>query len=274
MKKSFDGKVAWITGGGSGIGRALAIELAAQGASVAVSGRRADRLAEVVAEIGDAGGTAHAVVCDVVDPDAVVDAVAGIVATFGRLDVAVANAGMSVGGRFEKLTSADWRRQLDVNVLGVVHTAQAALPELRKTEGRLCLIGSVMSFLAMPGQSAYCASKFAVRAIGLTLAQELVGSGVSCTTIYPGYVESEIAQVDNQGRFHPERKDNRPQRFMWSAEKAAAVIAAAIRRRKREHVFTTAGKLGAFAGAHLPGLTYAVMSRGRGKKKSSRETNG
>jgi NAD(P)-dependent dehydrogenase (short-subunit alcohol dehydrogenase family) len=263
MKKRFAGKVAWITGGGSGIGRALAHELAVRGAIVCVSGRRADRLDMVAAEINAGGGTGMALECDVTDEESTRAAVAAIVAAHGHLDVAVANAGMGVVGKFEKLSSSDWRRQLDINVMGVVHTAQAALPELRKSKGRLCLVGSVLSYICIPRQSAYAASKFAVRAIGLTLSQELAGSGVSCTTIHPGFVESELGQVDNSGNFDGSRKDVRPQQFMWSAQKAAKVMATAIRRRKREHVFTSHGKLGAFVGNHLPGLTHMVMTRGK-----------
>lgn len=261
--EAFAGKVAWITGGGTGIGRALAEEFARCGADVAVSGRRADRLEETCAAIRALGRRALAVPCDVTDDAAVHEAVARIVAEFGRLDIAVANAGFSVMGRLEDLSDDEWRRQIDINVLGVVRTARQALPELRKTAGRLALIGSVSGHLCIPRSSAYSASKFAVRAIGLTLAQELAGSGVSCTTLHPGFVESEIARVDNAGRHHPERKDPRPHALMWSAEHAAKVMVRAIRRRKREVVFTGHGKLGAFLGRHAPALVHLAVTRGR-----------
>lgn len=261
--ESFAGKVAWVTGGGSGIGRALAEEFARSGADVAVSGRRADKLEDTCAAIRSAGRRALAVPCDVTEDDAVRDAVAHVVAEFGRLDVAVANAGFSVMGRLEDLTEDEWRRQIDINVLGVVRTARHALPELRKHGGRLALIGSVSGHLCIPRSSAYSASKFAVRAIGLTLSQELAGTGVSCTTLHPGFVESEIARVDNAGRHHPERKDPRPHALMWSADRAAKVMARAIRKRKREVVFTGHGKLGAFLGRHAPGLVHLAVTRGR-----------
>jgi len=269
MAESFEDKVVWITGGGSGIGRALAHEFAHQGAIVAVSGRREDRLEEVVSELAECGSGALAVPCDVTDPKATRAAVARVVDKLGRLDVAIANAGFSVSGRFEKLTADDWKRQFDVNVLGAVHTAQAALPALRETGGRLAFIASVAAFLAGPGQGPYCASKAALRTIGLTLSQELAGTGVSCTTVHPGYVETEIAKVDNRGVFDPDRRDPRPQSLMWPADKAARVIASAIRRRKREHVFTTHGKLGAWFGQHTPALVHAVASRA-GKKRKPR----
>ncbi|HTU63667.1 MAG TPA: SDR family NAD(P)-dependent oxidoreductase, partial [Polyangiales bacterium] len=180
---------------------------------------------------------------------------------FGRLDVAIANAGFGVGGRIERLDADAWRRQLETNVIGVALTARYALPHLRNTRGRMVLIGSVAALLPGPGTGAYAASKAAVRSIGETLSVECVGSGVSVTTVHPGFVESEIGRVDNHGRFDASRKDNRPARLMWSSERAARVMARAIARREREFVFTGHGKVGAFMGQHFPGLTHAIIKR-------------
>jgi len=125
----------------------------------------------------------------------------------------------------------------------------------------MVLIGSVASMLATPGMGAYSASKSAVRAIGQALAVELHGTGVTCTTIHPGYIESEIAQVDNQGRFDASREDRRPQNLMWPADKAARVMVDAIAKRKRECTFTGHGKVGAFAGRHMPALVHFGLTR-------------
>lgn len=269
MAKTFDGAVAWITGGGSGIGRAVAEELARRGAKVAVSGRRVERLADVVAAVEAAGGEAAAVRCDVTDEGSVKQAVGEVVARFGQLDIAVANAGFSVAGKIERLSAEDWRRQLDTNVVGVAMTARHALPQLRKTQGRLVLVGSVMALLPAANTGAYAASKYAVRAIGQTLAIELHGSGVTCSTIHPGFVASEIAQVDNLGRYDRERADKRPQKLMWSSEKAARVMADAIHQRRREFVFTGHGKVGAFVGKHMPGLAHLLMSRSGGNERKA-----
>jgi NAD(P)-dependent dehydrogenase (short-subunit alcohol dehydrogenase family) len=261
MKQDFEGKVAWITGAGSGIGRALALELARRGADVAVSGRRRERLDEVASEVRALGRRALAVPCDVTREDELAAAVRAVVDGLGRLDVAIANAGFSVAGRIEALTADDWRRQLDTNVVGCALTAKHALPELRKTGGRLALVGSVAGFLATPGVAAYSASKYAVRAIGQTLSIELHGSGVSCTTLHPGFVESEIAQVDNAGHFDPARVDKRPRKLMWTSDQAARVCVDALAARKRELVFTGHGKLGAFLGMHTPGLLHFAFTR-------------
>lgn len=264
----FADHVVWITGAGTGLGRALALELARQGADVALSGRRPDKLVEVGDAVRALGRRALEVPLDVAADGACDEAVATITGTLGRLDVAIANAGFSVNGPFERLSLDDWRRQLDVNVIGAVATAKASLPELRARGGRLVFIASVMGLMTLPGQTAYSASKFALRAIGLGLAQELHGTGVSCTTIHPGFVESEIGLVDNRGELNPERVDRRPQKLMWPADKAAVVMADAIFSRRREHVFTAHGKAAGFLGRHLPGLVHFVATRGAIKAKS------
>ena len=133
MAKRFENKVVWITGGGSGIGRALALAFAREGAAVAVSGRREERLQEVVQELESQGAKGLAVRCDVADEASVAEAVRKVVRGLGGLDVAVANAGFSVAGRIEKLSAADWRRQLDVNVIGAAMTARYAIPHLRSS---------------------------------------------------------------------------------------------------------------------------------------------
>ena len=262
----WNGQVVWITGAGSGIGKALALELAAQGATVAVSGRRQKNLEDVAKEIEQRGGKALPAMCDVTDEDDVQRCVDAVAKELGRLDAAIANAGFSVAGKLRKLSAEDWRRQLDTNVVGAAITARHALPHLEKTKGRIAFVGSVAAFTPAPGISAYCASKAAVRMVGLSLAMELHGTGVSVSLLHPGYVESEIAQVDNQGRHDGSRADKRPKNLMWPADKAAKVMASALWARKREYVFTGHGKVGAFLGQHAPQLIHFAMTQTSAKK--------
>lgn len=264
------GEVVWITGGGSGIGRAIALVYAARGARVAVSGRREDRLAEAVTAISAAGGEGLAVRCDVTDEDDVAAAVQRILDTWGRLDVAIANAGFGVGGRIEEVDAAGWNRQLAVNVVGAATTARLALPHLRQTGGRLGLVGSVSAWFGIPANGPYVASKAAVRAMGKTLSTELAGSGVSCTTLHPGFVESEIGQVDNDGVYHEDWKDRRPSRFMWPTDRAAAVMVRAMDRRRGQFVFTGHGRLAVLLGQHLPGLAQWILERSAKKTYADR----
>ena len=266
MGKRFSDQVVWVTGGGSGLGKAMAVEFARQGARVAVSGRRLARLEEAVGLIEAVGSMGAAIPCDVTDEDAVDEAVRAVVAKFGRIDVVVANAGYAVSGRIESLSTDAWRRQFEVNVIGLINTVRIALPELKRSRGRVALIASVAAFLAGPGSGAYCASKAAVRSIGETLSAELSGTGVSCTTIHPGFVESEINQVDNSGKFHADKTDQRPAALMWPADKAGRVIVKAIYQRRQEFVFTGHGRVAVFLGMHLPGLTTRIVGLGESRR--------
>lgn len=252
-----NGLVVWITGGGSGLGRAMALECAKRGASVAVSGRRLDRLEETVAAMG----SGLAIQADVTDDDDLQRAVDQIVAHHGRLDVVIANAGYSVSGRIEDLDRATWQRQLELNVVSAAMTAKLAIPALKQTRGRIALVGSVAAFTPVPRVGAYSASKAAVLLLGRTLSAELEDDGVSCTVIQPGFVASEIAQVDNDGNFDPNRKDKRPANLMWQPEDAARVMIDAIERRKVEFTFTGHGRFAAFMGRHFPGLFQVIAKR-------------
>lgn len=257
----FKNQVVWITGGGTGIGFALAQKFSNEGAKVAVSGRRLNKLEEAVKVIEKSGGVAIAVQCDVTNEESVKEAVQKVVARFDRLDVVLANAGFGVAGKIRDLEVDDWRRQFDVNVIGAIATVKHALPHLEKTKGRIGLMGSVSGMFSSPGVGPYHASKFAIRAIGQVLAMELHGSGVSCTTIQPGFVESEIGRVDNAGVFRPEYTDSRPQKLMWSSQKAAKVIVDAIHKRKREFTFTMHGKVVGFFGRHAPSLVHFAVTK-------------
>jgi NAD(P)-dependent dehydrogenase (short-subunit alcohol dehydrogenase family) len=269
MTRKFEGQVAWVTGGGTGIGRALALELAKRGADVAVSGRREDRLIEVAREIEALGQRGLPVPCNVSDEAQLARATDHIASQLGKIDVAIANAGFAVAGPIETLSAEDWRRQLETNVVGAAMTCKHALPHLRETKGRLGLVGSVAAFVPLAKNGAYVASKYALRAIGQTLAIELAGTGVSCTTMHPGFVASEIAQVDNDGNFDPSKVDTRPAKLMWKADDAARVMIDALYKRKVEYVFTNHGKLGAFLGQHFPDLTVYAQARSRTKKRRS-----
>ena len=260
MENRYNKKSVWITGGGSGLGKAMALRYSQLGAQVAVSGRRADSLEETVLDIEKQGGSGLAVPCDVSQEKQITTAVDKVINKFGSLDVAVANAAFPLKGKIESLEANDWHRQFEVNVIGAAMTAKHSLPELRKTKGRLALVGSAASLMTVPMFGAYCASKYALRAIGQTFAMELHGSGVSCTVLYPGYMNTEFSQIDNNGNFNPNKKKI-VNRFMWSSEKSAKVCVRAIHKRKREFSFTPMGKIFCWCGAHTPGLFHFLITR-------------
>ena len=198
-RQRFAGSAVFITGASSGIGAALSLEFAREGADVVLAARRRDRLESLAAEIGAIGRRAVVFPCDVTREGDLERAAAAGRAAFGKLDVVVANAGFGVTGLLERLSLDDYRRQLETNVFGVLRTVYATLEDLKKSRGRLVVIGSVSGHVAVAGSSPYSMSKFAVRALAASLGYELAEHGVSVTLISPGFVESEIRQVDNRG---------------------------------------------------------------------------
>ena len=261
MKKS-KGNVVWITGASSGIGKAMAFEWAGLGYKVVLSARRKELLEEIASKIKNAGGEALVVPVDILEEASIEEAVKDIIKAWGRMDIAVANAGFGVLGGIDKLTSKEWDRQLKGNVIGLALTVKYALPYLKKQNGRIGLVGSIGAYVPNPGLVAYGASKAAVHSIGVTLQVELKDTGVSCTTLHPGFVESEIARVDNEGQWHPERKDPRPEKLMWPTDKAAKVMVKAILKRKRNYVFTGHGKVLVWLQRWFPGAMRYISSKG------------
>jgi short-subunit dehydrogenase len=254
--------VVWITGASSGIGKAMAFEWARLGFKVVLSARRKELLEEIALEIRNSDGEALVVPVDIMEEKSIEDAVQRIITTWGRLDIAVANAGFGVFGGIDKLTAKDWNRQLQGNVTGLALTVKYTLPHLKQNQGRIGLVGSVGAYLPNPNVGAYGASKAAVNSIGLTLQVELMGTGVSCTTIHPGFVESEIARIDNEGVWHPERPDPRPSNLMWPTDKAAKVMVKAIMNRRRNYIFTTHGRVFVWLQRWFPSMIRTIVSKG------------
>jgi NADP-dependent 3-hydroxy acid dehydrogenase YdfG len=257
--RRFAGRTVLITGASSGIGAALAREFARQGASLVLAARRLERLEALAGEIRGARGTALALACDVTrdgDCERVVEQAhaAGL-----HLDIVVANAGFGVAGAFRKLTLADYQRQFDTNVHGVMRTLRAGLADVQERRGSLVIIGSVAGHVAMPGNSAYAMSKFAVRALAYALRGELRRHGVSVTLISPGFVSSDIRRTGNDGRLHAELPETMPGWLLGDPARVARVIVRAVHRRVRERVVTGHGRVLVWVYRHAPWLFNAVL---------------
>jgi short-subunit dehydrogenase len=250
----FEGKVALVTGASAGIGAALARELARQGAHLVLTARRLDRLEALASELSVNGRQVLVSACDVSRDGQIEQAVSLAHERFGRIDLVIANAGFGVVGHVEKLSLDDYRRQLETNVYGVLRTVKATIADLKKTKGQLAIVGSVNGYVTLPGSSPYSMSKFAVRALSESLYYELAPSGVSVTHIAPGFVTTEIRQVDNTGRWHPGARDKVPAWIQMSAPKAARAIVRGIARRRREAVITGHGKIIVLFYRHCPWL--------------------
>jgi short-subunit dehydrogenase len=257
---AFEGQVVFITGASSGIGAALARAFARDGADIALAARRLDRLRAVQAEVQTLGRRAHVVACDVTRDGDLERAVAETRRALGPVAVAVANAGFGVMGEVARLTLDDYRRQFETNVFGVLRTLYATLEDLRSTRGRFVIVGSVSGHISTPGASAYGMSKFALRALAQSLGPELARDGIAVVLVSPGFVESELHEVDNAGVRHAGVRH--PQaRLRMPAATAARHIVRATARRRRETVVTMHGKLAVFFQRHVPGLVATVIRR-------------
>ena len=263
--RRIDGTVAFITGASSGIGAALAEEFARRGADVVLAARRAGRLEEVAERVRGHGRRALAVTCDVTRDGDLEAVVAQGLAAFGRLDWVVANAGFGVAGAMHKLQIEDVRRQFETNVFGVLRTFYAAREALLASRGCLAIMGSVSGELAFPKGGPYSMSKFAVRALAQVLWYELGRKGVNVTLIEPGFVESEIRQVDRWGVHDPERPDTMPRWLRARADVAARKMVRAIVRRRRKVVVTGHGKLVVLLERLAPGLVAWLVRRYGGR---------
>ncbi|GGA13844.1 SDR family oxidoreductase [Neptunicoccus cionae] len=188
---SLTGKRVWITGGGTGIGAGSALLLAERGAEVIVSGRRANKLEEVVAQITAKGGKARAVAVDMADAKAVEQAAADI----GRVDILLASAGLNVPNRsLDKLGSGDWDKVVNVNLNGVYYPIHAVLPQMRARGDGLVMIVSSWAgrYVGRLTGAAYTATKHGVVALSETINCEEGGNGIRSTVIMPGEIATDI----------------------------------------------------------------------------------
>lgn len=198
MSLAFDtrGRVAVITGAASGIGAALALALAARGCHLALADRNAAGLEQQAAAARARGVTVGTTVVDLADPGSVPTFLEAVRAAHGRASILVNNAGVALGGRFEQVAAEDFDWLMRINFHAVVEMTRAFLPLLRaEPAAQIVNISSIFGIIAPPGQSAYCAAKFAVRGFSESLRHELEaeGSSVGLTLVHPGGVKTAIA---------------------------------------------------------------------------------
>ncbi len=193
MNNGIAGKVVVITGASSGLGEATARLLSAEGATVVLGARRADRIQSLAQELIDRGGKALAVETDVTRADEVKRLGDAAVQKYGRIDVMINNAGLMPYSPLERLKIDDWGRMIDVNIKGVLYGMAAALPQMKqKKAGHIINVSSVAGHKVTPGGAVYCATKHAVRALSEGLRQEVKPYNIRTTIISPGAVATEL----------------------------------------------------------------------------------
>ena len=244
-----------ITGGSSGIGLACARDLSSQGARVVLLARGREALEQAASQLDPPGD--H-VVADVADPEQVAAAVDEAARSLGGLDAVVSNAGVAAYGPFVDMSFDDYRRMIDVNLVGMLNSAHAALPHLERTRGTLVLVGSIAGRLPTPWLAAYTASKHGVRGFARTLATELhaLGKPVKVAHVLPGPVDTPF--------FHRARTtDGRlpaPLAGAYKPHDVAAEVTRMLRNPRLERTVGAAMAAAAFFDSVAPNLSVRAMS--------------
>ena len=266
--KHFTGRVAAVTGAGSGIGRALAVNLAKRGAHLALCDIDEPGLAETVTQCEGYGVKITSQRVNVADRAAVEAWAERVVTDHGKVNLVINNAGVALGATIESMSYEDFEWLMSINFWGVVYGTKAFLPHLKASgEGHVVNLSSIFGLISVPSQSAYNAAKFAVRGFTDTLRMELEieGAPVSVTTIHPGGIKTNIAKNaridDSLGEItgDPEQARRDFERaFVTSPDKAARQILTAVQRDRRRALIGPDAKVVDFI-SRLPAVVYQTL---------------
>lgn len=251
-----------VTGASQGIGKAVCLELAARRARLTLAARDPAALEQVAAACRERGGEALAVPTDVSQPADCERLVRQAVGAWGPLDALVNNAGIDMIARFEDVTDLQlFERLMRVNYLGYVYPTHYALPELRRTRGRLVAVSSLAGMTGVPTRTGYAASKHAIFGFFDSLRIELAGTGVTVTLVAPDFVLSEIhrraAGPDGRPLGHSPMQES----SIMTAEECARQIVKAMQKRQRLRILSLRGRLGRYVRLVAPGLIDAIAAR-------------
>ncbi|MEZ0486640.1 SDR family NAD(P)-dependent oxidoreductase [Fibrella aquatica] len=255
----FTGKVALVTGSESGIGRETARELARQGAYVMLNGLRPDQLTETLRGFIEDGYVAEAYVADVTDFAACQRLIDQTITAFGRLDILVANASISMRAYFGELDVAVFRAVCDSNIYGTVYPLKAAQAHLLASKGCVTFISSISSLNGIPSGSAYCAGKAAVSNLAHTLRLEWHGTGLHVGVIHLGFTANDPDKRVLASHGEPVPLAHRPPRWQMSQQEVAKAIVRHIHRRRAKTVLTGMGKLNSALSRFFPGLVDRIV---------------
>lgn len=253
---NFKDKTIIITGASSGIGKALAEELAKRGANLVLGARQYVTLCEIIANLeAKYAIKALAIQTDVSKEEDCELLVKQAVATFGKVDVLINNAGLSMRALFNDLDLSVIKNLMDVNFWGTVYCTKFALPEILKTKGSIVAVSSIAGYRGLPGRTGYSSSKFAMNGFMEALRTELLKTGVHVMVACPGFTTSNIrvAALAKDGAVHGETSMEEGK--MMTAEEVAIRISEGIVKRKRTLVMTRQGKLAVWMNKLFPAFT-------------------
>lgn len=259
------GKCAVVTGAGSGIGRALALQLNREGCALYISDINHGTLAETVALLQRPEVACDQQVLDVADRAAVHAWAERIATERGSVDIVVNNAGVGLSARVEDMSYGDLEWLMGINFWGVIHGTKAFLPLLQQSpQGHLVNISSLFGMIAVPTQSAYNAAKFGVRGFTEALRQEMAGSNVHVCCVHPGGIATNIARDSRGGDATPDERHERFQAFArTSAASAAAQILRAVEKRRPRLMLGTDSKIASLVAQLFPVRYPAILGLGK-----------
>lgn len=258
-QRPFGNNVVVLTGASVGIGRELALQLAAQGARLVLAARNQAQLEEVAQECRQLGGEVLVVPTDVSDQTQVRHLIEQAVAAYGRIDTLINNAGASMWTFFDEVEDpALMDKIMQINYMGSVYCTFYALPYLKEAQGRLVAISSLAGKTGVPTRSGYAASKHALVGFFDSLRIELEEAGVSVSLIYPGFVLTEIRKRAYTGNGEPLGYEPVQEKGAMTAEECARLILPAVAKRKRELVMTPRGVVGQWVKLLAPKLVDRI----------------
>jgi len=267
--KKFNGKVVIISGASSGIGKALAFEFADNGALVVLAARRENELNKIEAEIKKCEGEAYSVKVDVKKVEDCKDLVDKTIEKYGKIDVLINNAGISMRANFEDLDLCVIKELMDTNFYGAVYCTKYALPYLLEQKGTLIAISSISGLTPLPGRTGYCASKYAMDGFFNTLRLENIKKGLNVLVVHPGFTSSNIRKTALNKLGLPQVETPRDEDKMMSSKEVARIIVKATLNRKRDLILTQQGKLTVWLYKIFPSMTDKIILHEMAKEPDS-----
>ncbi len=262
-------KVVIITGATSGIGKALAYEFAGRGAMVVIGARNYEKLLEVAEDIKLNGGEVAFAQTDVTNEVDCKNLVLTAVQRFGKVDVLINNAGISMRALFEEVDLKVIEQLMDVNFWGTVYCTKHALPYLLKEKGSICGVSSTAGLVGLPGRTGYSASKFAMKGFLDCIRTENLKKGLHVLMAFPGFTASNIRVTSLTKDGTPQGKSPRQEGKMMSAEEVAQKIYSAIDKRKNTLILTFEGKAVALLNKFFPKWVTSIVYNKMAKEPDS-----
>lgn len=269
LGQKFKNKVVVITGASSGIGEACAYEFAKNGAKLVLAARRVDMLKNIEEKINKIGNKTLVVQTDVREIDDCKNLIDKSVEEFGKIDVLINNAGISMRATFEDLDLSVIKELMDTNFYGTVYCTKFALPYLVKQKGSLIGISSISGLTPLPGRTGYTASKYAMDGFLNTLRLENIKKGLNVLVVHPGFTSSNIRNMALDKNGETQKETPRNEAKMMTSERVAEIIARATFKRKRDLILTSQGKLVVWLHKNFPSVTDRIILNGMEKEPDS-----